>query len=431
MPGAKFTAHTGLGLIYEGQEEYDEAKEFYSKGVEVVEEIRSSLQPAQRKNFYDVRISGFYRSDPAKGLTRVSMKLNQAAESIDSSVLTRARAFSDGVAQRSGERVTGVPPDILEKEADLLNQIAALKQTRAKQPKDKNPERWENITEEIEALQKELDGFIEMLWKKHKAYASVKYPRPVKLKESAVQPDEHLIIYDVVGEGVGVKLIKGKQILATFYTRWPVKELETDVKKFREPFENLELRDFDARLGKKLYKRLLATVINQVPEGSTVIIVPDGILAILPFEALVMEGKAKWKTGEYGDYPEGLTYVGDVYAIGYYQSITALTLARTLGKKSESGKGMLVMADPVFSADDERLGTGSKKRELVADAPQILMSIKGELGLSFPRVPLTGELGEALKKTYAGQTDLYMGMDVRTKLLRISNKKNRYGLTLS
>ncbi|MFC1833142.1 tetratricopeptide repeat protein [Thermodesulfobacteriota bacterium] len=278
-----FTAYTGLGKIHEALEDYREAKKYYLKGVNVVEEIRSSLQPSQRRNFYDVRIGGFYRSEPAKGLTRVRLKLNESAESIDSSEMTRARAFSDGIAQRSEDGFKGIPPGILEREALLIRRIAALKQSRAEEPKDENPERWDNLTKEIDAVQKELDEFIEMLWKKHKAYAAVKYPRPVKLKESAVRPEEYLIIYDVVGEGVGVKLIKGRQILDTHYKRWPVEELEADVRKFRTAFETLQLREFDPELGRKLYKRLLSTVLTEIPEGTPITIIPDSILATLPF----------------------------------------------------------------------------------------------------------------------------------------------------
>ena len=41
--------------------------------------------------------------------------------------------------------------------------------------------------------------------------------------------------------------------------------------------------------GKELYDLLLAPALATVKEGERVIIVPDGILGLLPFEALVME----------------------------------------------------------------------------------------------------------------------------------------------
>src|SRR4030042_2491580 len=89
---------------------------------------------------------------------------------------------------------------------------------------------------------------------------------------------------------------------------------------------------------------------------------PDGILAILPFEALVVSGKATWRGEGAKAYPEGLTFLGDLHPISYHQSITALTLVRTLGEKKKPGERLLVVADPVFDMQDKRAqGAGETK----------------------------------------------------------------------
>ena len=63
-----FTAYTGLGKVYEGLEDYKKAEEYYEKGMKLTEEMRSSLLPSERKNFFEVKVNGFDRSDPAKML---------------------------------------------------------------------------------------------------------------------------------------------------------------------------------------------------------------------------------------------------------------------------------------------------------------------------------------------------------------------------
>ena len=196
--------------------------------------------------------------------------------------------------------------------------------------KGKTPDRYDNITKVIQEAESNLNAFIEMLWEKYKPYASVKYPRPVSLKESALKPEEYVVIFDVSGEGVGVKLIKGKENCQTFYNKWKSEDLEKDVKKFRQAFEEMKLKEFDPEFGRTLYKKLLWAVLGDVPDGAPLVIIPDGILAILPFEALVVSGKATWNEDSGRPYPEGLTYLGDVYPISYYQSITAMSLARTM-----------------------------------------------------------------------------------------------------
>ena len=90
----------------------------------LVEEMRSALTPGQRANFYDVKIEGFARVEPAQGVTRVNMKLNQAADTIASSEVTRARAFSDRISLRGESGHAGVPASVRKQEEELVSQVA-------------------------------------------------------------------------------------------------------------------------------------------------------------------------------------------------------------------------------------------------------------------------------------------------------------------
>ena len=258
----------------------------------------------------------------------------------------------------------------------------------------------------------------------HKPYASVKYPSPVKtIKESALKPEEYVVMFNVSGEGVGVTLINGRKIVKTDYTEWKSEDLEKDVKKFRQAFEDVQdvkkLREFDPELGLSLYNGLLSPVLGKIPEGAPLVIIPDGILAILPFEALVVSGKPTWKEDSTGPYPEGLTYLCDVHPVSYYQSITALSLARTLRLKEKPGAKTLVIADPVFGPDDVRLKSASRvvPQKLLAALPERLMSIKDQTGLTFPRLSKTTEMAESLKKLNPTKTDLFTGVQAKKSIL--------------
>lgn len=415
-----FTAYTGLGKASELLEEYEKAEDYYWKGMTVTEKIRAGLLPAERKNFFDVKINGFYRAEPAKGLTRVRMKLNRSAQSVLSSEVTRARSFADKLSGPSEKGFTGVPDSVLKKEEELVTRLATLNKKRMSVSKTEQPDLRRRLDGEIKQAQDEFDRFVETLWKDYKAYAAVKYPRPVKLADSALRPNEYVIIYDVLGDGVGIKLIKGRKIISTFYRKWDVNDLTSHILKFREPFEKVEFQKFDTDLAKLLYQKLLGPLASEIPEHTPLIIVPDGILAMLPFEALVTGGKPTWKKGKWAVYPDGLTYVEDMYDISYYQSITALTLARQEKKEHKPGERLLVMADPVFSLDDPRLDkvAATKDTKMWDQLPTKLMSIKEEAGVTLPRLPLTGELGEFIKELFPDATDLYTGVEAnRSKLL--------------
>jgi len=429
-----FTAYTGLGKVCEAQEDYKKAEEYYAKGMKLTEEIRSALLPSERVNFFDVKINGFYRLAPAKGLTRVRMQQNRAADSIESSEITRARAFADNISRMSDAGYSGVPAQVLEKEDELVTQLASLKKERSERSRDDDPERYDNLSKEIREVKEELDSLVRKLWEKYRPYASVKYPRPIALKDAAIRPGEHMVMFDVLGDGVGVKLIKGKKIVRTFFVRWNLKELERDIKRFRRTFEQVRFREFDPGLGHRLFRRLLAAMLTEVPEGTPIVIIPDGMLAVLPFEALVYSGKATWKKGPYGDYPSGLTYLGDVYPVSYYQSMTALTLARTTREKGKRGDRLLVIADPVFHAEDPRVKStgGAKEPRKKKEYHYTLMDsveLTKDGAMKFRRLPETATLAQNLRRLYRGKAEVLTGLKANKTdfMTKIAPKLDRYG----
>ncbi len=412
---ALFTGHTGLGRINEARENYRRSEEHYEKAMNIAEEIRSGLLPSERVHFYSVRINGFHRTDPAKGLTRVRLKEHRGAESIESSEVTRARAFADNISLRRGQAYSGVPEKVIEKENELVSRLASPKKELTEASEAKEPERYRNLTEEIQQAERDLKGFIDGLRHDYAPYASVKYPRPVKLKSSAIRVDEHIIIYDVLDEGVGVKHLRGKEIVQTFFIRWKQSDLEKAVDEFRKPFEQVKLREFDPRLAHKLFTRLLSPVSAEIPERTPVIIIPDGVLAILPFEALVMSGKASWKKAEWGDYPVNLKYFGDAYPVSYYQSITALTLARTVKRTRKKQQTLLVVADPVFQPKDERVQSATlsdaatEEILLMVDNPSVAEDTN-QRAFDFRRLPETAILAENLRKLFGENSETLTGL---------------------
>ena len=416
-----FRSYTGLGRAYEGMENYPKAEEFYSKAIKVTEEIRSSLLPSERKNFFEVKIEGFQRSDPAKGLTRVMMKLNRSDGSIESSELTRARSFSEHLAESSSTGSTGIPGNVMEKELSLVNRVAALKKELGKVDRQKQSSRYDVLSGEVRESERDLNAFVEDLWKRYPSYAAVKYPRPVTLKDCGLKPDEFAVIFDASNEGVGVKLIHNKEIKQTFYIKWPLEEMEKDIKKLREPMEQLRFRAFDIDLASKLYRRLLQTALMEVPKGAPLIIIPDGILATLPFEALVTGGKATWTRSsldgypdEFKDYPENITFLGEEHPISYYQSISALTLARSLGKRDKPSNKTLVLADPVFSIKDARSQEASPIKMGEAEKNQnieTMRAIEDNPGqFSLKRLPRTLLLARDLEKIYGSDCMALTGL---------------------
>ncbi|MGA8832115.1 MAG: CHAT domain-containing tetratricopeptide repeat protein, partial [Desulfomonilaceae bacterium] len=428
-----FLSYTGMAKAYEGMKDYPKAEEYYEKGMTLTEEIRSGLLPSERKNFFEFKTGGFARSDPAKGLARVRMKLNHPEASITPSELTKARSFADHLTQTNAIGATNIPSSLVEKEQSCVNKLAALKKELAKTDFEKAPDKFKNLSKSVKDAKDELNSLVNTLWKDYPTYAAVKYPRPTSLKDSALRPDECAVVFDVSREGVGVILIRDKAVSKAFYLDLKLSDLERDVMRFREPFEKLRLKDYDPELAKSLYNKLLRPALIDVPKGAPLIIIPDGILAMLPLEALVTGGEATWNKSANGfEYPTGLTFLGDEHPISYYQSITALTLVRTIGNKEKPKNSLLVVADPVFNMKDQR---AQKANETVLSQKekeyniQRMAAMEDVAGPLFPQLPETGKLAESLSRMYGTNCLSVTGLkaDKLDFLSKIAPKIDQYG----
>ena len=171
------------------------------------------------------------------------------------------------------------------------------------------------------------------------------------LDQAILKPGEWALSYDVTDPGVLIYLTKGKELVKGLFKPIPRKEIDDLVRKFRESVEpaagesiERKLLAFDFVSGKKLSEALVKDILGDLPQDAPVIVIPDDSLGVVPFEMLVLNEGGKIATDKRLSYITGVEFFGDRNPISYYQSVTALTLARTLQKKGKLADRLLVMA---------------------------------------------------------------------------------------
>jgi len=291
------------------------------------------------------------------------------------------------VSRRAKDIALDVPANILETDSDINNRLASLNQERqktyeksahwlltfeeGKQYKDAE-QKAKSFEKQIKELRSERDAHVSTLRKECPLFAATKYPQPMNLRETALKDDEWVLEYEVTCSGVVTFLLKGKNIVKALLKPVERKEIDSLVRNFRKPLEyegsehfkeNLLAFNFEA--GKKPADLLLSDVLDELPAGVPVIIVPGGSLGIVPFELLVLNDGGKVQTDKKPPYVTGAEFFGDRNPLSYCQSITALTLARTLGKQQKPGDRTLAMVDPVFSPEDVRLVKAAAEKRRV------------------------------------------------------------------
>jgi CHAT domain-containing protein/Flp pilus assembly protein TadD len=409
----RFTAETGLGLINEARERFRTAQQHYSQAMEFSEEIRTGLLLSERKLYFTRSISGFFPTEPAHGLIRCLLARDQPGKTIEPGEQVKARSFADQLAQQSDIAKADAPLQVIKREEELFNRLAALAKARALMPRRRDPKRFDGISRRIVRAEKELHNFMATLRKTSKQYAAARVPTPVTLRDLRFDPQEYLVVFDCVRTGVAVKLLQGRKITHSDFVEWEQDRLKEDVERFRRPFESVRLREFDQELARKFYRRLLSDVLEKVPEGAAITIVPDSILGLLPFEALVVRGTPSWSETDYGPALKGLTYVGDVHPVRYAQSLTALTLLRQDKTVTNELTDVLVFADPVFGKNDPRItntpeATGEQTGRLNAVA---LMSFGTQRPVILERLAGTSRLAESVEQIFPGATSTRLGLD--------------------
>lgn len=414
-----FTAYTGLGFCYEAMGADDKAQKWFRNAVNMTEELRSSLDKARRERFFDVKIEGFLRIAPYEGLVRVLHKMHKPREALKMSEYSKARVFSEGMIGVASPNNTRVPADVLRINEEILNQLAELKKRRQTAHERSDSEAIMLLERQIDSLGQKLESQVRMLRNKYPLFAATRYPQPMDLDQTALRPHEWSLIYEVTDSGMFVWLLHGKHLLKSSFKPISREELEAIIRRFRKPLEvgpeesvEAKLRMFDFDAGKKLSDLLLSEVLHALPQGASLIVVPDDCLGVLPFEMLVLGGDGIVTEDSQIAQVSGAEFFGDRNPLSYYQSLTALTLARTYRERVSTGKKTLVVADPVFDDSDLRFSGLPQERRSQKDGIIVekLMSIKLLNGLTFPRLSLTAELGHYLERIHPDRTDVYSGM---------------------
>jgi len=381
--GVRFQFYTQRGFALKGLSRLKEASDELLKAVLISENTRQHSE--SKLSFFG---AGYYengRITSYKGLVAslcnrflngekydkdyISYGENISSNAFYFSELTKARVLLEEMTKfRKQYSQSYISDKMRKKEQKIINELSYIEQefeSAYKKGKDSFIKFEQNKQKKI----RELDSFVADICKKYPKYAAIHYPakflskQKIPLKQTEVI-FEYLIEQDatylfiVRKEGVQniIKIQTNKEDLEKMIydylpsTPEPVKgskfwiALKKKVNKFFS-------KTFSLSLGNKLYEILLSKAMAYVKPNDNIIIIPDEILGLIPFESLIIKPGKSFKDS---------IYVGDKCNIVYYQSAAILALNR-LAKSSVSKKILLAIGNPVFSENDPRYTSYKRK----------------------------------------------------------------------
>jgi CHAT domain-containing protein/Tfp pilus assembly protein PilF len=286
---------------------------------------------------------------------------------------SKAGILRDALNEAEARSFSGIPREVLERERQLRIDLAAADQrlTDAQLEEGAQESRLQPLRDEQFALKREYETLQQRLEKEYPAYYDLKYrfdtAGPAAIRERVLDPGTVLVEYFLGKERVYIFTITGRDIAVASVDREA--SLEADLQELRRAIVERDGAPHAAS-ARRLYRTLLAPIESRIA-GRELVIVPDGPLSTLPFEAL-LERDVSPDTS-----PWELPYVLRDHALSYAYSAT-VALPGTRGKEAPSSD--FVGFAPVFAGGAGAPAALPASRKEVNDVRQLFADRQGFFG---------------------------------------------------
>ncbi len=371
-------ARLGKANVLLGQGRNIEALELAEEALAELERVRARTDlPGLKRSFLQTVYDLYDQAASLMLRERYPEKGFRVVESM------KARLFLDQLAESLAEVERGLSPKLRERRDDLTGRIsvleksiqaAALRMLAAEEGNEgKDIARaaraeLSNLKDERDRVQAEFEKLQTDIRLKSPAYAAVRYPEPVRLDglQKVLKPGELLVEY----------YLSVKKAFAFVVTREAFKavELPADAEQIEssaqrylawltDPYYRPGSEEGRLAAGTDLYAKLLKPLEADLSEGATIIVVPDGILARLPFESLVSARDAGKKA----------VYLLEKHPVKYIQSASVLAFLRTQAEPEGVSEDFVGFGDPVYDYEHflknetERVGSERPRGDASAE----------------------------------------------------------------
>jgi CHAT domain-containing protein len=295
FPETAWQAWFNLGRIYENLDLNEKAAEAYRNSISIIEKIRGNLTIDEFKSIYFDNKREVYDR-----LLRILLKMNKPVESFQVSEQARARAFYDILANKKIDFKGSVPGDLISLEQTKRIEIQKLYKLLQKGDVSSygaNESRNSGLRQLREALvtaQTEYEDLIQEIKLHSPAYAEMVSAQPVNPSDlrSVLDKNSAVLAYWISRNELIIWFITKSDIICR---EIPVNDqyLGSLVEQARKVIESDSPENELKVPLKALYSILAGPVESSLTKFHNLIIIPNGSLHFLPFQALV-DGKGDY-----------------------------------------------------------------------------------------------------------------------------------------
>lgn len=392
----------------------DQALTYITNSITIIEEMRSHVASHQLRASYFASIHKHYEFlltllmqlhelRPAAGYASIAMQASEKA---------RARSLVETLIEAEADVRLGVNPAVLDRERRLQRELNAKAMYLMRLHNSAQTEAdAEQIEKGVRELRKEYEQVQSLIRLQSPRYASLMQPNPPSLEEIQAQlrgDDTILLEYALGEEKSYVWAITSDSFSShELPARAQIERLTREVHRLlsTRPGDGIStdgsrsrVDDLDQQYWQKaaeLSRTLFGPVAQQLG-SKRLLIVADGALQYLPFEALPAPETVKQSEG--GPATSELVPLAIRHEVVYLPSAaTLITLRREAAARLHPApKALFVFADPVFDKGDPRVKTLNTPPDIAGGSSARLATIKDTGGINFPRLPSTRQEAEVI-----------------------------------
>jgi CHAT domain-containing protein len=324
----QFRGYTYLARIFFDREDFDKAAQNGMRAIDVSNEVRAQLRnPGLLREYVAVQQTA------VDVLINANIRLGQLEDAWGIADQSRARRFRE-LLRESGIHRRELGPEDRLKFDSLERRLAILAEQRTAALVSGDIETAEIVGKEITPVLLQLEDYRDSTGQTDSISAN---RTEISVIQAELRSDDTLLEYHFSQFGSGLWQIRRDKIdYLPLTDEAEIEELANSLRSAinsRQKVSTVEL--------KRLSELVFAEGAVSLDGAGRVVVVPDGSLQLIPFSILMSPARG---------FQQALV---DMFDISYLPSASAmLTLAE---RDNTAGKGLAIIADPVFDFDDDRL----------------------------------------------------------------------------
>ncbi|MEG4484081.1 CHAT domain-containing protein [Microcoleus sp. D2_18a_B4] len=336
------------------QNNLTEALNDIESSLKIIENLRTKIASPELRRSYFATVQDYYEFyiNLLMQLHKTNPKSGYDTKALEASERSRARSLLELLQESNANIREGISPDLLQQENSLQQQLEAIEKQRIEAISSPNPNQTkvDEIDKQRLALLQQYQQLQTKIRTASPRYAALTQPQPLTLPEIQKQilDDNTILLQYSLGKDRSYLWVVTSTGVTSYELPKQV-DIETAAKDFLEAITSPVYRNIpqkvaqaSANLGQVILQPAAALLGNK-----RLLIVPDGVLHYTPFQALTLAKTA----GENTNVP----LIIEHEIITLPSASTLAILRQNYGDRKPPSRNLAILADPVFSPDDERI----------------------------------------------------------------------------